>query len=420
MRLSLGGSASFFGAGLETEGSGTELSACLRYKAEGGFELLAGPGSASGPIRLLVDPTTAACLSLGPPVEVDRSLESKTRVLGLGAGQLSLFGISRGGGDPQSIDAAAAGLCWEAEGGSGGFCAAAAASYGPPEAAAEGWRSDPAGEPGAAAFDGRDPAISLALIDSCRGEAASALASIAATWGRLSGPSLAFRLESRSRTGPLELGFAAGAASPRFRELAGGRLPRLFLASGEARLELRRAAALSASLAAQAEGKGFSLAPRWSEKGSLALEAPAGREGRKLETRLEAESGAEGGLSWALAFESRSGDSALSPVQSARVEGIASVEAGKGGLELSLETGLEAKGRLPALGLQLSISLPDLGSSKAPVLAKGAAKAALPFGQASSLELSLALGEAGMALGPQPQGAAGRASLSFLYRSSWR
>ena len=65
MRLSLGKARSYFGLGLEAKDEDMGLEGCLRLGSsdgEGAY-IVAGPGSASGVARVLIDPTSSTPLT---------------------------------------------------------------------------------------------------------------------------------------------------------------------------------------------------------------------------------------------------------------------------------------------------------------------------------------------------------------------
>lgn len=410
MRLSLGGPFGYAGVGLEAKGEELGLEGALNLQAPdgGGARLIAGPGSASGPLRLLVDPTSPTPLSAGETVELDRSFESRTSVLEFGAGPLSLFALSKGNGIARALEAAAAGLACGFSGSRGGIHFVAAASREGEAAESSGWRPDPSGAPASSLVDPARAGYGAALVaDSRSGSNVSAF-SVAATYGRLDVPSLAFRLESREVMGLCDIRLAASSAAPSFRELAGPREERLLDASAEARLAMRRASSLAASIEAQAKSGSLLYAPMWGRKGTLRLILPVGG-GGILDTSLDAERKPEGAGAgtWSLALVEKAEEKGASRMKtsftsSLRLCGSLQWDSSFRGLGLEIETELAGDEGLPALGLDLSLDLFDGGRRESPALATGGASLEFPFGHDASLELKLSLPERGIVLAPAP------------------
>ncbi len=433
MRLGLDGDAAYAALGLEAKGGERALLGALRLGSEAGpgAHIAAGPGSASGLFRLLADPTSPAALALGAPVELDRSLESRSSTLELGSGPLSIFALAGGSGMHRELESAVAGLSWTRSERGGGVAALAAASFAGAAPPSSGWRPDPSSAPAMAATDAYDPCLSVALAGERRGETGAALAGLALSYGRLVGPGLGLRLEAREGAGPLSLRLAAGAAGSAFRELAGPRQRRLLDASASARLALRRASSLSASAEAQARGESLLYGPSWGLKGSLRLLLPlSSAAGGAIDTILEGESPCEGpsGGSWSLALVRASdspGASGAPPSSSSvRLCGVLRWEASFSGLGISLMTESAGKGGLPSVSLDLSLDAFDKGKASSPVVARGGICAELPFGTGASLRLGLALPEAGARLEPVARNAGARdvwgsTRLSLRYRCSF-
>lgn len=419
MRLKLDKGPSFIGLGLDSGEDGAFLEGCLYLAADPDYgpSLAAGPGSASGSLRFLVDPTSLTALHPGAPIALDRSLDSRSAVVGLRAGPLSLFGIALGEGPfafASREEAAKRGMGATAGGLS--LClgrpdfrveALAAASYAKAASAASGWQPDPYSSPALVSSDVSLPLAEGALIVEKLGDSGSALAAVSGSYGRLDGPALSFRLDSREMAGPLDLRLRAAAASPAFRALFGTPQQRLASAVAEARLAMRRASSLSASVEAEAAGQGLRYAPRWGEAAALRLVLPLGLgSGRVFEAEAEARRSPEGlgGGSWALAVKRGQAEKG----------GAASVGAtlrwGQTARDLviRLSTAAAAKGGLPFLGLDLGLELFDGGSSTSPVLAKGGASVAVPWGRSGSLELDADLPEKGIVLEPRLASPGGR------------
>jgi hypothetical protein len=429
LRLGAGRGDSCLGLGLEADGDGAVFEACLRASGgpDGDFGLAAGPGSASGSLRFLVDPCSAAALSPGPLLELDRSLASRCGVLGLRAGGLSLFALARESGPlafaarPESAaglpEASAGGASLAFERGNLRLEALAAASRVEARPEPSGWIPDPYSSSALGACEGEPLLAEGALILRGRRERGESLAAAAASYGRLSGTALALRLESREAEGPLELRLRAAASSPAFRALFGEAERRLFGASAEARLALRRASALSAALGAEAEGRGRRLAPLWSRSAKAKLVSPLGSEpGRVFEAALEARRGpaGEGTMSMAAAIR-RSRDSS-----SARLGVSLGWDGASVRLALELSSRAAWMGSLPELGLDLRVERSEGGASPGAAVAKGGFSLALPWGEGGSLELSAELPGGGLPLEPLPDGSSPPGlELGLRYRASF-
>jgi len=434
MLLSLGGAFGYAGVGLEAKGEELGLEGALSLQApdRGGARLIAGPGSAAGPLRLLVDPTSPTPLSAGETVELDRSFESRTSVLEFGAGPLSVFALSKGNGIARELGAAAAGLACGFSDSRGGIHFVAAASRQGEAAESSGWRPDPSGAPASSLVGPVQADYGAALVADRRSGSNVSAFSVAATYGRLDVPSLAFRLESREVLGLCDFRLAASSAAPGFRELAGPREERLLDATAEARLAMRRASSLAASIEAQAKGGSLLYSPRWGRKGALRLILPVGRVGI-LDTGLDAERKPEGAGAgtWSFALvkkaeekgSSRTGTSFTSSetsfTSSLRLCSSLRWDSAFGGLGLEIETELAGDEGLPALGFDLSLDLFDGGSRESPALATGGASLEFPFGHGASLELKLSLPERGIVLAPSTVLSPGeRPVLRVRYRAS--
>jgi hypothetical protein len=433
IRLGLESAASFFKVGLESDGDGAAFSACLDLAGakNGGPRLVAGPGSISGSLRLLVDPTSTSALESGPPVIADRSLASRKAVLGLGAGPLSLFSIAegdgafafatKGGGPARGLGPAAGGFSLrELVSPSFALEALAAASFGAEAGSATGWKPDPGAFPALPSSEGERPLASFALLAERLGDTGSARFALASSYGDVAGTGLALRLESRMRDGPLDLGLCAAAASPRFRGLFGERQERLLGAELRSRLALRRASSLTASVAAEAVGRGERYAPLWGHGAALALRIPVGSDqGLSVDAGLEGKRPAvgEGKGSFSLSFRREKDRAAGS--ESARLGACLRWGQLFSGLEIGLSTRVEGRENLPSLGLDLALALFEGGSADSPVVAKGKTSLALPCGRRGSLSLVLSLPEKGVVLAPLgPESGHGCPSLGLRYKAS--
>ena len=420
MRMSLAGASSYLGFGIEAEDGELGLSGCLGLgAAEGaGTGILLGPGSVAGITRVLVDPTSPTALTQGSPVELDKSLESRTSVLGIHAGPVSLFALAEGSGISRELGASAAGVTCGVSGPGGGVSAITAVSYGKASAPASGWRPDPSACPVATIVD--QPALSAAIVADRRGGMGDSIVALAASYGRLAGPGLAFRMESRDIFGPVRLRVAAGVAGSAYREMLGPRQERLLDAVAEARLSMRRSSSLSAAVETQATASGLLYAPLWGRRGSLALVLPTGgRAGSYFQTQVDAESPVEGpkGGSWSTQLVRK--DKEYGASSRASLGGTLRWEAGLSGVNLSMETELSGIGGLPTLGLDLSLELFGGGKPESPVTATGGLRIALPFGRGASLELDVSLPENGVPLGPsRASGLAFSPVLRLRYRAS--
>jgi len=335
MRFGLSEGSSYLGLGLDSCEDGSFLQGCLDLASdpERNMSLTAGPGSASGSLRLLADPSSLTALSPGPLVGLDRSLGSRSAILGLEAGPISIFGIAQGrgpfafasrsgglAGTERSIGAAAGGLSLRRTTDEYRLEALAAASYAGNAAPASGWRPDPYTSLDPGSGGGALPLAQGAVIVEREEGRGRALAAVSGSYGSLAGPALAFRLEAREIAGPLDLSLRAAAADPAFRALFGKREESLAGAAADARLAFRRSGSVSASVETAAAGRGRRYAPQWGEASALKLVLPFGIESmRVLETRFEAKRSAEGivGESCALSHESsagpRRGDPRASP-----------------------------------------------------------------------------------------------------------
>ena len=312
-------------------------------------------------------------------------------------------------------EAAAAGLECALALPSGGLTLIAAASRDGSATECSGWRPDPSAAPASTVLDPAEPCYGAALAADRRSGGGASLFALAASYGRLAGPGLAFRLESRELVGLCDLRFSAAAASPSFRELAGPRLGRLLDLSIHARLGMRRASSLEASLETQAKGESLLCAPLWGRKGALRLMLPLGP-GSSFDTQAGVERSPEGEATgaWSLAFVSKAEDEKSS--SSLRLGASLRWAQALSGLDLELETALGGGPGLPLLGLGLSLGLLEGGKPDSPVMAAGCASLEVPFGRGSSLELKLALPEKGLVLAPSIAGPADALAFRLHYR----
>ncbi len=418
LRFSAEGDIGYAKAGLEAKGEQWALEAATRLQSSSGMLLIAGPGSTSGLARLLVDPVSPTALTRGEPVELDPSLQSRSSVLELGAGPLALFALAKGRGMARLPEAAAAGLECALALPSCGLALVAAASRDGAAAESSGWRPDPWTAPAATVIDPVEPCYSAALAVDRRNRSTAALVALAASYGRLAGPGLALRLESREIIGLFDVSVAASAASPNFRELGGSRLGSLVDASIRARLAMRRASSLEAALETKARGESLLRSPLWGRKGSVRLLFPLGQ-GSSFDTRIEGERSPEGGAagSWSAYILSK----AVSENGSGSIMlgAIARWLATFSGLELDLETALSGEEGLPTLRLNLSLGMLDAGKAESPVVATGVTSIEVPFGKGSSLALELPLPEKGIVLGPAIDQVTDALLFRLRYRSSF-
>jgi hypothetical protein len=360
---------------------------------------------------------------------LDRSLRSRSNVIGLHAGPLSLFGVAEGSGpiafaargesEDRSLGSTAGGLSLQIARPDFHLEALASASYADAGVPALGWRPDYYASPALHAARGGEAFAEASLVAEKLREGGSALAAVSGSYGSLAGPALAFRLESREASGPLELRLRAAAANPAFHALFGKCERRLAGAAAEARLAMRRTSSISASVEAEAEGQGLRYAPLWGESAAFKLVLPLGIEAdRFFESKLEARRPAEGGRdgSWAIAIKRGRSDEGGAADLDAALSWDAKVE----NLVVGLSTSLAAEGGVPSLGMELDLELFDQGSSAAPVLAKGGASVVVPWGRAGCLELDVDLPQAGIVLAPAIEGAtAPPFSFRLRYKASF-
>jgi hypothetical protein len=421
MRLSFAGPVGYAGLGLEAkdEDLGFVGAVDLGSPEDGGARLIAGPGSASGLLRVLVDPTSPTALSRGELVEIDRSLESRSSVLSLGAGPLSFFALAGGRGIERQLETASAGIACELGGPGGGLALITAASRDGLVPASSGWRPDPLSAPASNPVDPLLPCYGAALVADRHGPSNAALFALAASYGRLAGPGLAMRLESREIVGLCDLRLVGAVAAPGFLDLAGPRQERLLDVQATARFAMRRASSLLAEIATEAKGGSLFYAPSWGRRGSLRLILPVDR-GAVFETKIDAEEKPEGGgsESWEVDLaKAVEGDSMTSSV---RLDSRLSWDSSFAGLGLGIETELTGGGGLPCLGLHLDLAMLEGGERESPALATGGLSLELPCGAGASVKIDLSLTDRGTILAPAAEGApADTPLLRLRYRSSF-
>jgi hypothetical protein len=427
MRLGLAEEGSFLRLALDAHEGISYYSGCFELVSptNQGLRLAVGPGFPSGSLRFLADPVSCASLSVGPIIDIDGSFNSRRAALGLDAGPFSFFALGEGEGPVAFSSRTSPFRSLGASSGGGSFRIEAfgimtefigAASFAEDRTPSEGWRPDPASSPALGASEGGSPLFDTALVLRREAGSSSALVAAAYSWGRLAGEAAAFRLESRERSGPLELALRASFADPRFRCLFGERTKKLLGASADARLELVGPSCLSISLAAETVGQGLRYAPLWEEEGSAALSFPFVLDsGRFLETRFVTRKSAEGEAagSWACAIKRfiRDDSSSESVSLVSKLRWAAGIE----GLDLAVATELKSRRALPSLGFELSLKLFDKGLALSPVVAAGGASVELPFGREGSLLLKASLPVAGIELAPRIDGETHKA-LEFSLR----
>ena len=221
--------------------------------AEGEPFFAAGVGRAAGSLAILADPTSFAMSKAeGAPVAIDRGLDAATAVLGAGTGGLAVFALAaapesgfvlrRGGAGPKGPSWGAGGFCLGSSASERGRCAAAAAlSLRRGEGGGGGWEPEPPPDPAGLS-------LAAGVSGSRAGPSGRSLIALCASVGRHAAPGLAVRAEAESRTGPLLLRVAAARAGEGFRGLSGSSPRRALALAADARLSLRRAAALLLAL----------------------------------------------------------------------------------------------------------------------------------------------------------------------------
>jgi hypothetical protein len=430
MRLSLEKGASDLDLALEAKGGDMGLDACLRLQdGAAGPLFIAGPGSVSGLARLFQDPTSPTPLSTEQCVELDRSFESRSPVLGLSAGPLSLFAVGEGRGLERELQTAAAGLALDFPLAPCELSALAAASFPIPPSEASGWKPDPYASPALAACDPRRPCLDAAIVARDSSGNDSVLAAFAASYSELSGPGLAIRLESNEALGPLNFRCSASASGTGFEDLEGERQERLLDIHAEAELLLRLAATLGASTEIWAQGQGLLYAPLWEGKGALDLVLPLGAESTmKSEIELEMPLASSSAALVPRIGGSKGGGCSLCFAHEAELEGAkssaslvldASWDEAFAGTGLKLSTELAGLRGLPALGLDLGLEGLARASLESPVLATGDARLRLPFGRGAFLELEASLPDAGLVLAPSVTGSPRPEPLFRLRYRAW-
>ena len=423
MRLSVGGPVGYAGLGLEAKDEDLGFVGALDFRSpeDGGARLIAGPGTASGPLRILVDPTSPTALSRGELVEIDKSFESRSSVLSLGAGPFSFFALAGGRGIERRLETASAGMACEFGGPGGGFALVTAASRDGLVPASSGWRPDPLSAPASNPVDPFRPCYGAALVADRHGPSNASLFALAASYGRLAGPGLAMRLESREIVGLCDLRLVGAAAAPGFLDLAGPRQERLLDVQATARFAMRRASSLLAEIATEAKGGSLFYAPSWGRRGSLRLILPVGR-GAIFGTTVDAEKKPEGGGSESWGFDLARAVESDSMTSSVRLDGRLSWDSSFAGLGLGLDRDRAGGRRRPALPRPRLFDLAMLegGDRESPALATGGLSLELPFGAGASVKIDLSLTDRGTILAPVTEGARTDTPLLRLrYRSSF-
>jgi len=220
-------------------------------------ELSFGPGLLAARLRFLVDPAAVSprLIEGGPAVVLDSSLRSRTQAIRLGSrGEFfaaEAFALSRAAENEMDAESAIGGLRLECDAadGSGGASFISAIDFHPAKGGGSGWKLDSpaslAGRGGVAALvlERRSP-----VIPRGRKSGSRAAAGIAASYGSLSGPGMAFRMESETFVGALRLGTVLGAAGKSYRTLLGEGADATLAANFRFRWELPRSARLNAEV----------------------------------------------------------------------------------------------------------------------------------------------------------------------------
>ncbi len=419
---------------------------CLRSRGEGPqASLLAGPGSAAGPVRLLADPTSfSPGFRLGPPAEADPSLESATSVIACEAGPVALFALARGsspgllvarpgpaslssrdgpGSKGSVFETAAGGFCLGPRGEEGGWALVGASSLRRGRKGGDGWRPDPPPDAGG-------QVLVSGLVAERRWQGGRSSAGAELSWGRLEGPGIAARLEAEAGLGFLALRVAAGAAAESFRNLYGEESARRLGLACDARLALRRSAFLSAAYRLESPRSGPGGPPRLERSLATLLELPLlsapGGGSAELGIELGGDEAFRGDSRFSLAL-SRGGESA-SPlwrigVYSCLLPSRPSPRSVLGPVGASFMCrscpSPESPGPEPfRLEAELGLEALADGLSSAPVIAKGSLGIGLALDRASVLSLAMSLPPEGLELRPRQATAPGPGLVfSVAYRS---
>ncbi|HUW41381.1 MAG TPA: hypothetical protein VMV90_10240 [Rectinemataceae bacterium] len=442
-RLLLGAPGSSRLAVMLDEGeNGARLVGSFDFEAEGsGTRVAAGPGSASGALRLLADPAyLSSGLDARPGVELDSSLSSGTAVLGVEAGALSVFALERGAGagivlpatgsvlgEPQGAsppEAAAAGLGLTLPWGGGSIGTVASASLRTGRAGGEGWRPDPSP-------DSPGLVVDLGLLRTLNWPSGRAAVGLAASQGRVEGPGLAARIEAEERRGAFSLRAAAGAAGSGFRGLYGSKPLNELGVAADLRLILRRSAALGLGLRLKSKPASTATeseaAPGWDSGGAersarLSFAAPLPQYGRSLDLSCAVENGADVPaalrLGMALAASLRSEAGLWRSRWGAELRFGGESGPGFDGLSLSLTAGRTPPQDVlgPELEARLGLELLDGGAAEAPALADLGIDLWLPLRSSSRLGLGVDVPSPGFRLDRLDAAPAGEAKLSLSYR----
>lgn len=352
LRLEAGGLEGRLALGASSEGLSLASSLDATGPGRGGLgsRLLAGPGYPAGPLYALCAPTaySSGLSARGFPLRLDPSLAASSSVLGLGLGlslgrwegSLSLFGAASGleggfllareglAGAGEGTQAVAPGLP-EAAAMGAAFCLGSgvrdrasasswlslvtALSLRREKEASGGWEPETRGLP-----------ADLGAFAALSGERRSGKGAVRWAWAAEAypheAPAFAFRLEAEESSGPLFFTRArAGAAGGGFRLLLGPLPERLAGLALDFRLALRRAAAATLALRAEAGSPEELRSSPAVFKPSLAagLELPLGAVGLSARPLLELGWGDSGfaafslGLKWARGGLSSSGQAGL-------------------------------------------------------------------------------------------------------------
>jgi len=415
-RLALGASA----GGLSLASS---LDASGPGRPGGGSRLLAGPGFPSGPLYVLAAPTaySSGLSARGFPLRLDPSLAASSSVLGLGVG----LGLGRQEGS-LSLFAAASGLeggfLFAREGFAGGGEGSRAEPPGLPEALALGsvfclgpsvrGRPSPEGsgislvtalslrrgKEGGGGWEPetRDLPADFGAFAALAGERRSREGAFRWAWAAEvyphEAPAFAFRLEAEESSGRLFTRARAGAAGEGFRLLLGPLPARLAGLALDFRLALRRAAAATLSLRAEA-GSAEALraaSPVFAPSLALGFELPLGVEGLSARPLLELEWGEPSacalslGLKWARGRLSSSGKAGLE----LRADGNEAAGPSLDGTASADFIFRPESGREPSVDCRISLKAKGLAAG-APAAPAADASLKLEWGLAHSGRLSL-------------------------------
>ncbi|MGO8694645.1 MAG: hypothetical protein ACLQMF_13370 [Rectinemataceae bacterium] len=451
---------SYFALLLDEEERGSRLVGALdieaRSSAFDSSRLVVGPGSASGALRLLVDP---AYLSTGLDgadcVELDSSLSSGTAVLGLEAGPFSAFALERGAGAgivfprsgsltceaelPSPPEAAAAGMGFSLPWGGGTLCAFTSLSLRAGRAGAEAWKPDPAPDSAGLVFD-------LGVVRIRRWDSGWVAMGLAGSQGRIEGPGLAARIEAEERRGVLGFRAAAGAVGSGFRDLYGSRPLYELGAAADLRLALRRAATLTLGfrLKSKATAGGVALtaadtgealdasaaASSWDSElaqrsARVSLLAPLPRYGRTVDLSWALERGADAATAVLLDIGLSVSERLPSGLWHCRWGGELRFGGDRGpgfdGLSFSLSAGRSppAGSSGPFIDMTFGLELLEGGMSYSPAIADLGIDLWLPLRDSSRLGLGLDAPSSGLFLDRLEAGPGDGPKLSLSYRCTF-